>query len=177
MSCCEGALRLLAEMPRDFAGSFDLDATLRRALESIANHVHAEAGSLWMLEPGGRELLCVASVGASPITGARVAWGEGILGRCVCENAGQRVLDVRSDPRFSARIDAASGFETRSILCAPMTFSERVLGAIELINKRAGDGCFAESDAELIEVLASSAALAVGYGQVGRARVGAGGRS
>jgi sigma-B regulation protein RsbU (phosphoserine phosphatase) len=171
----EGAFALLAEMTRDFAGSLDLDATLRRALESIAGHVRAEAGSLWMLEPGGRELVCVASVGASPITGARLAWGEGILGRCVCENAGQRVLDVRQDPHFSGRIDAESGFETRSILCAPMTFSERVLGAIELINKRAGDGCsdgcFVASDAQLLEVLASSAALAVANAQLARAQV------
>jgi sigma-B regulation protein RsbU (phosphoserine phosphatase) len=167
----EGALGLLAEMTRDFAGSLDLDATLRRALESIASHVRAEAGSLWMLEPGGRELVCVASVGATPITGARLAWGEGILGRCVCENAGQRVLDVRQDASFASRIDAESGFETRSILCAPMTFSERVLGAIELINKSAGDGYFAASDAELLEVLASSAALAVANAQLARAQV------
>lgn len=166
-----GAFALLAEMTRDFAGSLDLDATLRRALGSIATHVGAAAGSLWMLEPGGAELLCVASVGASPITGARLATSEGILGKCVRENAGQRVLDVRRDPHFSKKIDEQSGFVTRSILCAPMTFSERVLGAIELINKRGGDGCFAPDDARLLEVLASSAALAVANAQLARAQV------
>jgi sigma-B regulation protein RsbU (phosphoserine phosphatase) len=166
-----GAFALLAEMTRDFAGSLDLDETLRRALDSIARHVGAEAGSLWMLEPGGSELLCVASVGASPITGVRLATSEGILGRCVREKCGQRVLDVRGDPHFSTKIDAQSGFATRSILCAPMAFSERVLGAIELINKRSGDGCFATEDAQLLEVLASSAALAVANAQLARAQV------
>jgi hypothetical protein len=78
-----GAFALLAEMTRDFAGSFDQDATLRRALGSIASYVGAEAGSLWMLEPGGSDLACVASVGPSPITGARLATSEGILGKCV----------------------------------------------------------------------------------------------
>jgi len=167
----EGAFALLAEMTHDFAGSLDLDATLCRALDSIARHVGAEAGSLWMLEPGGSELLCVASVGASPITGVRLGAGEGILGRCVRENAGQRVLDVRRDPHFSKKIDDQSGFVTRSILCAPMAFSERVLGAIELINKRGGDGCFAPDDARLLEILASSAALAVANAQLARAQV------
>ncbi len=166
-----GAFALLAEMTRDFAGSLDLDATLRRALDSIARHVGAEAGSLWMLEPGGTELLCVASVGASPITGVRLATSEGILGKCVREKGGQRVLDVRSDPHFSTKIDEQSGFATRSILCAPMIFSERVLGAIELINKRSGDGCFAADDAQLLEVLASSAALAVANAQLARAQL------
>ena len=37
-----GAFALLAEMTRDFAGTLDLDATLRRALGSIARHVGAE---------------------------------------------------------------------------------------------------------------------------------------
>jgi len=166
-----GAFALLAEMTRDFAGSLDQDATLRRALTSIARHVDAEAGSLWMLEPGASELLCVASVGASPITGARLATGEGILGRCVRENAGQRVLDVRSDPHFSRKLDDRSGFVTRSILCAPMAFSERVLGAIELINKRGGDRCFAPDDAQLLEILAASAALAVANAQFARAQL------
>jgi sigma-B regulation protein RsbU (phosphoserine phosphatase) len=167
----EGAFALLAEMTRDFAGSLDLGPTLRRALESIAGHVGAEAGSLWMLEPGGGELVCVASVGASPITGARLAASQGILGRCVREKAGQRVLDVRRDPHFSRQIDAQSGFATRSILCAPMAFSDRVLGAIELVNKCAGDGCFAESDGHLLEVLAASAALAVANAELAREQV------
>ena len=163
-----GAFALLAEMTRDFAGSFDLDATLHRALESIASHVGAEAGSLWMLESGGAELVCVASVGASPITGARLGIDEGILGRCVRERAGQRVLDVQADPHFSRKLDAASGFVTRSILCAPMAFSERALGAIELINRRGGDGRFEPEHAQLLEVLASSAALAVANAQLAR---------
>ena len=166
-----GAFGLLAEMTRDFAGCFDLDATLTRALASIARHVGAETGSLWLLHAAGAELACVASVGASPITGVRVAVGEGILGKCVREKRGQRVLDVRSDPDFSGRIDRESGFVTRSILCAPMTFSGRVLGAIELVNKCSGDGCFAPADAELLEALATSAALAVANARLAREQV------
>jgi sigma-B regulation protein RsbU (phosphoserine phosphatase) len=167
----EGAFALLAQMTRDLADSLDLDATLARALASIAKHVGAEAGSLWLLEPRGRELVCMASVGARPITGARLGAGEGILGRAVRENAAQSVLDVRRDPSFARRIDEQSGFATHSILCAPMSFSERVLGAIELVNKRTGDGCFSASDSDLLEVLASSAALAVANAQLTRAQV------
>jgi sigma-B regulation protein RsbU (phosphoserine phosphatase) len=161
---------LLAEMTRDFAASLDLEATLRRALDSIVRHVGAEAGSLWMLEPGGRELACVASAGASPITGARLPAGEGIVGRCVLANASERVLDARAHPDFSRRIDEQSGFVTRSILCAPLAFSERVFGAIELVNKQAGDGRFAERDAQLLEVLSAAAGLAVANANFARER-------
>jgi sigma-B regulation protein RsbU (phosphoserine phosphatase) len=50
---------------------------------------------------------------------------------------------------------------TRSLLCAPMSFSDQRLGAIELINRRGGDGCFAQRDVHPLQVLASSAALAI----------------
>jgi putative methionine-R-sulfoxide reductase with GAF domain len=132
----EGAFALLAEMTQAFANSADVQTTFDRALASIA--AHAEAGSLWLVE--GPQLACVASVGAHPITGLRLGIDEGIVGKCVREGASQSVLDVSQDPDFSRKMDAQSGFVTRSLLCAPMTFSEQVIGAVELINKRAGSG-------------------------------------
>jgi sigma-B regulation protein RsbU (phosphoserine phosphatase) len=68
---------------------------------------------------------------------------------------------VRRDPAFSAKADDESGMVTRSLLCAPMSFSDQRIGAIELINRRGGDGCFAEKDVYPLQVLASSAALAI----------------
>ena len=155
----DDAFRLLAEMTQDFADSMDLDGTLSKALGSIALHVGAEAGSLWLLE--GDELACVASVGASPITGMRLAASQGIIGRSVRENACQRVLDASRDPAFARVVDEQSGFRTRSLLCAPMSLAAGPIGAIELINKLTEDGRFDEGDAHLLQVLASSAALAV----------------
>jgi sigma-B regulation protein RsbU (phosphoserine phosphatase) len=156
-----GAFALLAKMTQDFAVSRDIETTLERALAMIAAHLDAEAGSLWLMEGDGREIACHACVGPHPITGLRLPISEGIVGRSVRENLCQRVLDVAKDPHFSQTMDAQSGFVTRSILCAPMRLSDRAIGAIEVINRRGGDGRFAESDAHLLQVLASSAALAI----------------
>lgn len=156
-----GAFALLAKMTQDFAISMDIETTLERALAMIASHLDAEAGSLWLVESDGAEIACHACVGPHPITGLRLPISEGIVGRSVRENLCQRVLDVATDPHFSQRMDAQSGFVTRSILCAPMRLADRAIGAIEVINRRGGDGRFAESDAHLLQVLASSAALAI----------------
>jgi sigma-B regulation protein RsbU (phosphoserine phosphatase) len=156
-----GAFALLAKMTQDFAISMDIETTLERALARIASHLDAEAGSLWLVESDGAEVACHACVGPHPITGLRLPISEGIVGRSVRENLCQRVLDVATDPHFSQRMDAQSGFVTRSILCAPMRLSDRAIGAIEVINRRGGDGRFTESDAHLLQVLASSAALAI----------------
>ena len=155
------AFALLAKMAQDFAISMDIETTLERALATIASHLDAEAGSFWLVESDGNEIACHACVGPHPITGLRLPISEGIVGRSVRENLCQRVLDVASDPQLSRTMDAQSGFLTRSILCAPMRLADHAIGAIEVINRRGGDGRFTESDAHRLQVLASSAALAI----------------
>ena len=154
-----GAFALLADVTAEFAHSVDLDATLVRALESIVTQIGAEVGSLWLLDDG--ELVCRASVGPKRIAGLRIPVTQGIVGRSVRENRCQRVFDVREDPNFFGGVDQETGFVTRSILSAPMSFADETLGAVQLVNKRVGDGRFGEADAHLLQVLASSAALAI----------------
>jgi sigma-B regulation protein RsbU (phosphoserine phosphatase) len=52
-----------------------------------------------------------------------------------------------------------------------MIFSDRVLGAVSLINKCTGDGCFQETDVSLLRVLASSAGLAIANAQLANVQV------
>jgi sigma-B regulation protein RsbU (phosphoserine phosphatase) len=167
----DDAFRLLAEMSQDFADSMDLDRTLRNALQSITRYVGAEAGSLWLVESEGSELACLASVGANPITGMRLPASKGIIGRSVRENSCQMVLDATKDPHFAKAVDEKSGFRTRSILCAPLRLASGPIGAIELINKRTEDGRFDEGDAHVLQVLASSAALAVANARLAASQV------
>jgi sigma-B regulation protein RsbU (phosphoserine phosphatase) len=155
------AFALLAKLSHDFSLSMDLAALLERALGLIAAGLDAEAGSLWLAESEGREIACHACVGPHPITGLRLPTGEGIVGRSVRDNLGQSVLDVAKDPDHLQLLDAQSGFVTRSILCAPLSLADRAFGAIQLINRRGGDGRFDESDAHRLQVLAASAALAI----------------
>ena len=155
------AFALIADMARGFSESSCVETTLLQALTSIASLVGAEAGSLWVVDDSGTALTCQASVGPSSITGARLPVSEGIVGKSVRENICQTVLDAAQDPNFAPGVDQASGMVTRSIVCAPMSFSDEVVGAVELINKEGGDGCFAKSDAQLLRILAASAGLAI----------------
>jgi len=154
-------LELLARVGQDFAASLDVARTLERALTHIADHLHAEAASLFLLENDGTELLCQACVGPVDINGLRMPSDRGIVGRAVSANACQIVRDVRRDPDFARTVDVDTGFTTRSILCAPMSVKDRCVGAIELINKTRGDGLFSDADRHVLESLASSAALAL----------------
>jgi sigma-B regulation protein RsbU (phosphoserine phosphatase) len=154
-------LELLAKIGQDFASSLDISASLEKALARIADNLDAEAASLFLLENDDKELVCLACFGPADITGLRIGAADGIVGRSVQENCCQIVRDVRLDPDFAKSVDEESGFTTRSILCAPMSVKDRRVGAIELLNKRGGDGLFSHGDQHALQVLASSAALAL----------------
>lgn len=154
-------LELLADMGRDFASNHDLEMTLRRAVERITDYVDAEAGALFMLSPCGQKLQCDACIGPVEIGGLQIAADQGIVGFCVQRDTGRIVRDVANDPDFNASVDNETGFKTRSILCAPMSVKGERIGAIELINKRGGDGLFDDDDLHLLQALSFSAGLAV----------------
>lgn len=153
-------LDLIAEMSRDFALSRDIEATLRHGLAAIAEAVGAEASSLFLLDEDSGELVCHACTGPVDITGLRLPPGRGIVGCTVAEDRARMVRDVRQDADFGAMVDAQTGFVTRSIMCAPMSVQGHRLGAIELLNKKGG-GLFDTGDRQLLQTLASSAALAL----------------
>lgn len=94
---------------------------------------------------------------------------EGIVG-WVCSNAEPIVVeDVRSDTRFSRRVDEFLDFKTKSVVCVPLLNGKnQVIGAIELINKilpdektgSASNGSFTQSDMEILNAIGSFAGIA-----------------
>ena len=133
------ALGFLADLSQTLALSLDLRTTLPRALTRIADFMQAEAASLFLLDEKTNLLECRICVGPVDISGLRVAVGQGVVGRAVAENATQIVRDAQSDERVNVRVDAETGFVTRSILCAPLSTANGPIGALEVINRRGGE--------------------------------------
>ncbi len=154
-------LELLAEMGQSFASTGDLNESLYKAVERITESVDAEGGALFLIDDTGAYLDCLACVGPTEITGLRLSHDQGIVGHSVQNNEGRIVRDVSKDPNFHQGVDEQTGHTTKSILCAPMSVKGERIGAIELINKRTNDGLFDSNDLNLLQVLASSAALAI----------------
>jgi sigma-B regulation protein RsbU (phosphoserine phosphatase) len=156
-----GHLELLAKMSGHLAVTLNIEDTIEKALELITKYVDAEAGSLFLLEDDGLRLTCRASVGPVNIRGISLKSGEGIVGQCITENTSRMVRDVSTESNFAHSVDETTGFHTRSILCSPMSTQNIRLGAIELINKKDGDGLFSETDLMMLQTLTAAAALAV----------------
>jgi sigma-B regulation protein RsbU (phosphoserine phosphatase) len=153
-------LRLAAELSRSFASSDNVDATVRQALANVMQLLRVEAGALFLYDEAVGDLVCRASLGPVSIEGLRVPKGSGIVGRSVADDRIEAVEDAYRDTSFFKGADAATGFITRSILCAPMRVGKKPIGAVEVLNKKDGKP-FDLRDRDMLQVMGNAAALAI----------------
>jgi len=146
--------------------SLDLDNVVSSVVREIRDSLRAEAATLVLLDEEGQELVFDLVLGdeARPVGSFTMKRGQGIVGWVVEHGQPARVDDVSQDPRFFDGIDELVGFSTRSILCVPLAVSDRIVGAIEAINKldeQGNAGTFTARDRELLQGAAAFVALAV----------------
>ena len=84
----------------------------------------------------------------------RLQIGEGIAGWVAQTELPLICADPYGDPRFSRQFDEKSGFCTRSILCVPLKSQDRLVGVLEVLNKKSGRG-FNDDDLEMLTILSN----------------------
>jgi len=124
--------------------------------------MHAEASSLVLIDDETEDMLFHVARGekASAIKPIRMKQGEGIVGWVIQNNKSVVVNNVDEDQRFFRKVDEESGFKTKSILCVPLESTDRLWGAIEVLNK-VGGGNFNDHDLVFCEAIACLAAIAI----------------
>ncbi len=157
----EDLLAELFERVSEIALERDRKKGLAFLLDLAMEKIDCEAGSVLLARLAGRELEFAVARGprAEEIAklGLTVPMGVGIVGFSAQENVCVAVSDAEKDPRFYRVISRAIGYETRSILCAPVARKGRVLGALEVLNKRDGRA-FEQADLAVLSYLAHQAA-------------------
>jgi signal transduction histidine kinase len=97
---------------------------------------------------------------AGNLLGQRLPAGTGIVGRAVQLRAPVIENDSQRSPSHFGTPDKQTGFVSRSLLAVPMQIKDRVLGVIEVINRK--DGLpFVEDDQNLLTAFAGQAAVAI----------------
>ncbi len=156
--------RLLAaiEFSKALASAYDMETLLSAVLERIKLLLPARNWSLLLLDPPTRELCFAVTVGVdlASVKSIRLRLGEGVAG--VVAQTGQPIFipDVDQDPRFSARVDSATGFGTRSIIAFPLVVRGEVIGVFEVINVE-DEKFFREKYLPHLAILADYVAIAV----------------
>jgi signal transduction histidine kinase len=153
-------LELLLEVARLLSSKLELSELLTTVLELASRVVDAETASLLLLDETTQELYFDVALGlGDEISKVRLKLGQGIAGSVAQARKSETINEVRKDPRWSPKMDEATGFVTRSILAVPILLKGRLLGVVEAINKRGGP--FGPEDVETFEAFASQAGIAI----------------
>lgn len=139
----------------------NLMALLDQILYNAMGVLRAEDGSLLLLDDETNELVFVLVHGdiRNELQGYHLKSDAGIVGWVATHREPLIVNNPRQDNRFSLEVDEEFSFITRSILCVPLIARGKLIGIIEVLNKR--DNEFAETDATLLLILAQVAAIAL----------------
>ncbi len=155
-------LSTLNEITRQLTSTLELEPLLQNILENAVGILQCEAGSLFLVDEQTDELVFKVTVGpvASNLIGQRLPAGTGIVGRAV--QLRQPVIeneDQNTASHFKG-IDDQTGFVSRSLMAVPLQVKDRVIGVIEVINRR--DGLpFVQDDQTLLTAFAGQAAVAI----------------
>jgi len=153
-------LRLI-DISRDLASTLDLDVLLDRIVNAAADITSAEAASILLYDTTSRQLYfqVATNIDEPTMRGLVVPLEGSIAGWIVTKQKPLRIDDVHEDSRHFGDIEQSTGFPTKSILGIPLVTKNKVVGVLEVLNKKEGN--FTSSDENLLTVLGAQAAVAI----------------
>jgi GAF domain-containing protein/anti-sigma regulatory factor (Ser/Thr protein kinase) len=153
-------LTLLNELSRSVVQVLDLDEVLSRIVHEATCMLNVETGSVLLLDEKTDELTFAISIsnGQRVNIPTHLKKDQGIAGWVISSGEPACVNDVSKDSRWFGEVEA--GFSTRSILSVPLQLEGRILGTLQVLNKKDSSG-FSPGDITLMAAFAASATIAI----------------
>ncbi len=154
----ETLLRILTEV----SSSLDLDRALNRTLSLLNESLHAEQGTIMLLNPDDNLLHYRAGYGyltdrrAATERGLTLRVGEGLAGRVVQTREAVLVNDLQTDPVWEP---STTSLEHRSAIVAPLLVGEDVIGVLMVFCRE--KSFFSPESLSLVIAIAGQVAVAI----------------
>ena len=155
-------LAMLNEIGLSLTSTLEIEPLLNQILQSAAEILNCQAGSLFLVDPQTDELVFEVVIGpvAADLKGKRLPPGTGLVGESAQTGRAMIANDAKRRTQWFDKTDKQTGFDTQDLLVVPMRVHERVIGVIEVINKSNG-APFTRSDLELLTAFTSQASIAM----------------
>ncbi len=157
-------ISIFNEIGKTLTTSLTVNEVLEKILYKVAEFFSPENWSLLLVDEKKQELYFEIVVGDSihteKLKDIRLKVGEGVAGWVAKTGRPLFVPSVDEEPHFSRKVDNVTQFSTESIICIPMKIREKVLGVIELVNKKDITPLH-KYDMELLTTVAEYAAIAL----------------
>jgi transcriptional regulator with GAF, ATPase, and Fis domain len=152
-------ISLLFKMGILMGGQTNMSSILDLLIREAPSIMNAERATIFLADHKTEELFSHVAVGLMSHE-IRIPWESGIAGWVFTHGQSLNIANPYEDPRFNKDVDPQTGFTTKSLLCVPLRCpGGPVLGAFQVLNKRAG--VFTSTDSDILEILASQAARSI----------------
>lgn len=158
---------MYANIGKLITSALDVNGIMEGIMREIRIFFKPQDWSLMRLDPAANELFFVVAHGIDneKVRNVRLRLGEGIAGTVAETKKALFIPDAEHDPRFSAKVDALTGYTTKSILAVPLLFQDVVYGVIELVNREEPE-YYTEDECLVLQTIADFAAIAFAHSRL-----------
>jgi Nif-specific regulatory protein len=137
----------------------EVEALLEQIAVEATRLLDCDRASIFLWDRDQQELVARPALGVEGGS-LRLPDKTGIVGDVLHSGKAARVDDAYADARFSQKVDQASGYLTRNLMCVPLVGPDRqLLGVFEVINKL--QGAFDDDDEDILRELSAQVAAAL----------------
>ena len=156
-------LRALADVSQAINSTLDL----QRVLEMIVTHAvrlsGADAGTIYVYDQTAEVFLPQANFGlgeamVAALRDSRITLGDTVVGRCALQRRPMQIPDLDQEPVYRL-YDLVRGGGFRALIGVPLIREERVVGALVIRRREAGE--YPAAVVRTLETLAAQSVLAI----------------
>jgi HD-GYP domain-containing protein (c-di-GMP phosphodiesterase class II) len=142
------------------SSELDLDNVAKLLINISAKGLRSEIGYMMIMDEQGEKLQMRSWTGMSEgfDPSRTVSPGESVSG--MVAKTGQPLLIPAVDRSGGIKSESRYGFTRRSVISAPIKIKDKLLGVIELTNKKGAES-FNEEDLQMLQSIANQAAVAI----------------
>jgi sigma-B regulation protein RsbU (phosphoserine phosphatase) len=156
----EDRLSLLYRISQTFSSSLDLSEVLSRVMDEVVATTRAERGFVMLRQPDASFRFAAArGMDLQTIEAPEFQVSRGIVDRVAAEGKSLLTSDAQQEAWLASRASVRI-LGVRAILCVPLELKGKVEGVI-YVDSRIQSGVFSPEDLEMLQGIASSAAIAI----------------
>jgi HD-GYP domain-containing protein (c-di-GMP phosphodiesterase class II) len=135
---------------------------LEQVIKTAQKTLNVSAASILLFGDNEEELFFEVASGpvGKVLKQVKLNTRYGIAGQVARTGKPLIVNDTSRSEKFHKMIDDTTGFETKSLICAPLTVHHKILGVIETLNKLDGSE-FDEQDLDAVISVATTTAMSI----------------
>jgi signal transduction histidine kinase len=157
-----GYLERIVKVSQILNSTLSVEPLLQIIIQAATELTNTDACSIMLIDKHTRELRFAEATGGTSETLKKVSvpLENSIAGWVIRKDRPLLIRDAKNDPRWHRGVDESTDFETHSILGVPLKVRDRVIGVMEVVNKKSNEG-FNQDDIQIATTLAAQAAIAI----------------